>query len=255
MTKRESHVTTIYPIAGGNGAAHVTVQMAYALRDVEKHKKIAIVDFDFNSPVLAAGLHDDEAHGIDRLVDKLNGDLLTTDGFLENMIKLKKDIHLLRGSQLAHRFPFVSQGHLDAIVALLREEYDYVFIATSTNASDGGTPAGLYHADHIAVVGRYTQKNNWRLKDAVSTVKGYAKTQDVALVYNFYEDQNKLDFSKRLPQSWIVAGTLPYVPAGIDNKNVTSQNPLAFTKGKRSDEAKNTYQALFQTFYKIGGDK
>lgn len=255
MTHRESHVTTIYPIAGGNGAAYVTIQMAYAFREVEKHKKIAVVDFDFNSPTLAAGLHEDNAHGIDRLVDKLNGNLLTTDGFLENMIKLKKDIHLLRGSQLAHRFPFVSQAHLDQIVGLLREEYDYIFIATSEKASDGGTPVALFHADTIAVVGRYTHKNEWRLKEAISTVKGYAQTKTVAVVYNLFEDQNKMDFSKQLPESWKVAGTLPYLPSGIDNKNVTGQGALSFTKGKRSDETKNTYESLFHTFFKIGGDK
>lgn len=255
MTQRESQITTIYPIAGGNGAAYMTLQLAYALREVEKHKKIAVVDFDFNSPVLGEGLHEDDVHGIDMLVDKMNGNLLTNSSFLENMIKLKKEIHLLRGSQLSHRFPFVSKEHLDGIVALLKEEYDYIFIATGDNASDGAVPTALFHADHLLVVGRYTQKNKWRLKEAVNCVSTYAQTQDVAVAYNMYEDQNKLDFSKQLPSHWKVAGIVPYNPLSIDSKNVVSSGGFPLGKGKKSEGAKETLGELIQQYFQLGGGK
>lgn len=250
MTQRESHITTIYPIAGGNGAAYTTMNLARALRNVEKYKKIAVVDFDFSSPVLGEGLHEDDTHGIDMLVDKINGDILTNDSFLENMVELKNDIHLLRGTRLGHRFPFVHQEHLEVIVQLLKEEYDYVFIAASDDVTDGGTGTALYYADTVVVVGRYTQKNQYKLKDAISAVDNYASTKDIALIYNLYEDQNKLEFSHMLPKEWEFCGTVPYDSSAIDNHQSIAGG-FSFGRGKEADLSKETYQEVFDKFFKI----
>lgn len=243
MAQRNAKVITVYPIAGGNGASYLTVQIARELRQVEKYRKIAIVDFDFDAPVLAEGLHEDDVHGIDMLVDKLNGSILTNESFLENMVQLKDDIHLLRGSQLGHRFPFVLQEHLDAIMAKLREEYDYIIVAAGSDATNGGTPSALFHADHVVVVGRFTQKNEWRLKDALATLKAYRQTDAITLVYNLYEGQNKLDFSQRIPKEWTVAGLIDYDASTIDNK----PSGLKLAKGKKKENTKETYKKLIAT--------
>lgn len=250
MTQRNSHITTVYPIAGGNGAAYTTIQLARALRQIEKYKKIAVVDFDFSSPVLGEGLHEDDIHGIDMLVDKINGNILQTDSFLENMIELKNDIHLLRGTQLGYRFPFVEQSHLEVIIKFLREEYDYIFIAISDETTDGGTGTALYHADTTVVVGRYTQKNQYKLKDAIHTVENFITTKDIALIYNLYEDQNKLEFSNQLPKEWRFCGTVPYDTSTIDNHQSIAGG-FSFGRGREADLAKETYQEIFDNFFNI----
>lgn len=250
MTERNSHITTIYPIAGGNGSAFTTIQLARALREKEKYAKIAVVDFDFASPVLGEGLHDDDAHGIDMLVDKINGDILTTDSFLENMVELKNDIHLLRGTKLGHRFPFVGQEHLEPIIKFLREEYDYVFIATSDEITDGGTGTALYHADTVVVVGRYTQKNQYKIKDAISAVENYVVTKNIALIYNQYNDQNKLEFSNSLPDHWDFCGTVPFDNGAIDNHQSIAGG-FSFGRGKEAELAKETYNEIFGKFLPI----
>lgn len=250
MTNRNSHITTVFPVAGGNGSAYTTIQMARALRQVEKYKKIAVVDFDFASPILGEGLHDDKIHGIDMLVDKLNGGILTTDSFLENMIDLKNDIHLLRGTQLGYRFPFVEQEHLEEIIKFLREEYDYIFISVSDELTDGGTGTALYHADTVIVVGRYTQKNQYKLKEAIHTIENYVSTEDVALIYNQYVDQNKLEFSAQIPNDWVFCGTVPYMPGTIDNHSSIISG-FSFGKGKDADIAKETYEEIIEKFFKL----
>lgn len=247
MTQKKSQITTIYPIAGGNGAAYTTIELARALRVKEKYAKIAVVDFDFESPVLGEGLHDDDTHGIDMLVDKINGDILTNEIFLENMVKLKDDIHLLRGTTLGYRFPFVNQEHLEAIIEVLRDEYDYIFISSSDDALDGGTGTALYHADNVVIVGRYTNKNKYKLRDGVNTVETYAQAKNFALIYNLYEGQNKLEFSDEIPEHWEFCGTVPYSAGSIDNQTSITGG-FSFGKGKDADLARETYEEIIERF-------
>lgn len=240
----EGKIITIFPVAGGNGASYTAVNLAYALREKDPYKKIAIADFDFAHPFLGAGLTADTVHGIDNLVDKLNGDFLDNELFMENMIKLRENIDLLRGTQLG-RFNLVKQDHLKKISEFLKEEYDVVIIVTNHAVTDGGTAVGLYVADHTLVIGRYNAANALLAQKTVDAVRTYGGKGDVGVLYNFYQNQNGIDFSEVF-EDWPIFGTLPYLPDTVDNQHLISKG-LSPMK-KRKNATQDVYEQIIQAF-------
>jgi len=242
--KKDSKIITVYPASGGNGANYIATNLAYALRERDPYTRIAIVDFDFANPHLGLSLTNDDIHGIDNLVDKINGDFLDKELFKENMIKLKDNIDLLRGTQLG-QFNLVKQSHLRTITEFLKETYDVVFIATSSETTDPGTAVGLYVADHTLVVSRYNAANAIHATKTFDAIRTYGGQGDVGVIYNFYHNQNGLDFSD-VYKDWPVFGTIPYLPDTVDNNNL-SGNALVSVK-KKKNPAQAVYEEVLKAF-------
>lgn len=242
--KTEAMITTVYPVANGNGASYIAMNLAYETREKNPHAKIAVVDFDFTSPFLGESFTDDNVHGIDNLIDKINGNFLDAELFQENMIPLRNDIALLKGTQMG-RFNIVKQEHLTVIIEFLKELYDYVFIATNAEATDGGTPVGLFSAKNILIVGRYNYKNEQLANKAVQAISSLTSGADIGIVYNFYHSQNGIDFSERFSQ-WRVFGTIPYLPETVDNQNLTGKG-LNIIK-KKKDATQELYDTILSDF-------
>lgn len=240
----EGNIITVYPVSGGNGANYIAVNLAYALREKDPYKKIAIVDFDFANPYMATSMTTDDVHGLDNLIDKINGNFLNEEMFEENMIHLKEDIHLLKGTKMG-RFNLVKQEHLKQITDHLRALYDVVFIATSHSATDGGTAVGLYSADHLLVVGRYNSKNAVLAQKAMEAIQTYSSTSDVALVYNYYTNQNGIDFSEVFGQ-WSTLGTIPYLPDTVDNQDVGGKGLSPIRRKKNASQ--EVYEQILDAF-------
>lgn len=245
-TEKQGILTTVYPVVNGNGANYIAMNLAYAAREIHEHAKIAVVDFDFSNPYLGIGMHDDRIHGIDNLIDKLNGDFLDVELFEENMITLKEDIKLLRGTQMGRFYNMVRQEHLEAIIALLKQRYDYIFIAANADATDGGTSMALFHADNIVVLGRYNYKNYFMAQKTVQNLDALSGSAQVGVLYNLFNGQNSLDFSEHFSE-WTVFGTVPYLPDTIDNGNLTGRG-LQIVKRSKRDEAKETYLNVLTAF-------
>lgn len=242
--KKEGKVITLYPVAGGNGVSYTAVNLAYALRERDPYTRIALVDFDFNNPYLGVSLTTDNVHGIDNLVDKINGNFLDEDMFKENMITLRDNIDLLKGTQLG-QFNLVKQEHLTTIVEFLREAYDFIFITTNHSAADAGTSVALYVADHILVVGRYNTTNALLAQKAVDAIRNYGGRGDVGVLYNMYYNQNGIDFSEVF-EGWTVYGTIPYLQDTVDNQHLSGKT-LGSLK-KRKNPTQEVYDSILDAF-------
>lgn len=241
---QEPKIITIHPVAGGNGANYVAINLAYAIREKDPYKKIAIADFDFTNPYLGAGLTSDTIHGIDNLVDKLNGEFLDKELFQENMIKLRENVDLLRGTQLG-RFNLVKQDHLKSISEFLKELYDVTIIVTNHSPTDGGTAVGLYVADHTLIVGRYNTANALLAQKTVDTIRTYGGKGDVGVLYNFYQNQNGIDFSEVF-EHWPVLGTLQYLPDTVDNQHLVAKGLSPMKKRKTATQ--DVYDQIITAF-------
>lgn len=242
----QGQIVTVYPVAGGNGASYTALNLAYAMREKDPYASIAVVDFDFTNPYMGIALTTDNVHGIDNLVDKINGDFLDDEQFKENMIVLKDDVHLLKGSQLGH-FDLVKQDHLTIMVDYLKTLYDVTFIATNFSASDIGTPVGLYVADQILLLGRYTSANAVLSQRAVETIRNYAGHGEVSILYNMYHNQNGIDFSEVF-EGWPVLGTIPYVGDTVDNDHLSGKSLGGLVK--RRNPSEEVYQEVLETIIK-----
>lgn len=239
-------ITTVYPLAGGNGANYLAMNLAYKLREKEKIAKIAVFDFDLDNPTLGEGMHEDSVHGLDKLVDKVNGSLLNRENLLENMVTLKKEIDLLRGSELSHRFPFVKKNHLEEVLNVAKEVYDYIVISTGDKPDNVGVPVSLHHADNLLLVGRYTQKNQWRIKDAVKTVGNYASPQKAGVVYNFFNGTNDINLGEHLGELDVL-GSIPYTPGTEDTLHLVKG--FSLKRSKNNEQTKETLEETYSFFF------
>lgn len=215
-------VTTVLPIVNGNGANYLAMNLAFACKEKNANAQVAVVDFDFLSPFLGAGMHDDKIHGIDNLIDKINGDFLTDELFEQNMIRLKAGIFLLRGTQMGSFRQVVRPQHLEAIMRHLKRQYDYVFIAVNASHLDGGAVTGIFEADNILVLGRYNKANELRAKDTAEIVKSISNNPNVGVVYNFYNGQKKIHMPQEFSK-WAVIGLVEYQETTIDNVNLLAR--------------------------------
>ena len=250
--KNEAIITTVYPVVNGNGANYIAMNLAYAAKEKDPHAKIAVVDFDFNHPYLGLALQDDRYHGIDNLIDKINGGFLDEDLFTENMVMLKEDIYLLKGTKMGRFQSVVRQEHLQDIVAHLKKLYDYVFIATNAEATDGGTPVGLFSANNILILGRYNQANKAMAQKASNNITAMAGPADIGILYNFYDGQNGISLNEEFGQ-WLVFGTVPYQSETVDNINLydrgLSLSKLGGGKRTKGTNVQETYANVLEAFH------
>lgn len=245
--EKSAVITTVYPVVNGNGANYVALNLAYAVRSQDQYSQIAIVDFDFENPFLGVGLHGDTTHGIDNLIDKLNGRFLDNQLFKENMIELKENIHLLQGTKMGRFKDLVRQEHIEEIMIFLRKNYDYVFIVTNASPNDGGTPVSLLNADNLLIVGRHTNKNVAIASRAAKTIENYSKAKNVGLIYNFYTGSNDRDFTEHFSH-WQVFGTIPYLPETVDGDNLVGRGLQILKRNKRDDASAATYTNIMAAF-------
>lgn len=245
--ERSAVITTVYPVVNGNGANYVALNLAYAVRAQDQYSQIAVVDFDFENPYLGVGLHGDTTHGIDNLIDKLNGRFLDNQLFKENMIELKENIHLLQGTKMGRFKNLVRQEHIEQILEFLRKNYEYVFITTNASPSDGGTPVSLFNADNLLVVGRHTNKNEILAEKASRTIENYSKAKNMGLIYNLYSGTNDRDFSTYFSHLQVF-GTIPYLPDTVDGDNLVGRGLQILRRNKRDDASTATYANIMAAF-------
>lgn len=218
-------VITFYPVTQGVGCKYTATGFAFILTQLYPKAKVALVDFDFKNPYLAANLAShDNVHGIDNLISKIDGNFLTEALFKENMIKLPELFDLLKGTELIGRDHLITKRHIDKIMEMLRSHYDYVVIAVAPSADNAGTVYGLYEADEVVMVTRINHACFSNIGKATNIVNSYKKTpKRIKLVYNMYSDNFHIDFTKITTDNnlEVIAG-LPYDEGTIDNHNIST---------------------------------
>lgn len=240
--EKKALITAVYPVVNGNGANYIAMNLAFQTKEKHPNKKVALLDFDFANPNLGVALIEDEVHGIDNLMDKLYGNVLTDELFLDNMIQIKDGIDLLRGSKMGHFQNFIAQSHLDLIVEKLGAHYDYVFISCSASHLDSGTPTALFKADRLAVVARHNFINEVQTRKTVQIIQEMYNKENVKVMYNFYAGQSKAEVSADFAK-WEVIGLIPHQPETIDNLDLVKTQ---FVRNKKSKDVKAVYGKILE---------
>lgn len=216
-------VITFYPVVQGVGCKYTATGMAFILSQMYPKAKIALADLDFKNPYLAANLITfDQVHGIDNLISKIDGNFLTDELFKENMIHLDGLFDVLKGTDLVGRDHLITKKHVERIIEMLREHYDYVIIAVAPNADTAGTVYGLYEADEVVMVTKINQACFVNISKATDIINTYKRTsKSVKLVYNMFVQNYHIDFTQLIAKNnlKVIAG-LPYDESTIDNHNI-----------------------------------
>lgn len=234
----KSKLITVYPVVSGNGAKFVATNLANALKQEHNDKKVALVDFDLKKPFLAHSITEfDDVHGIDNLIDKIDGNMLSNDLFLENMIPMKNNVDLLKGTKLLGKHKTFMGEHVIKIIEMLRDNYDYIVVAVAPEVDNAGTVHGLNEADEVVLVLRNNIANIKVLENAFMKIYQYKKENvPIMGIYNMFSSVTKIDFGRELKDHGTdVIGIIEYDEASVDNQNLATGAMKSLFKSKNKN--------------------
>jgi MinD-like ATPase involved in chromosome partitioning or flagellar assembly len=236
--ENKARITTIYPVITGNGAKFIATNLAYYFKLENPEKRVALVDFNLKHPYLAHALTThDEVHGIDNLIDKIDGNLLTDELFIENMVVMRNNVEVLKGTKLIGKHKVFSEKHIKTIIKHLRNIYDEVFIAVAPEVDNAGTVYGLHEADTVVMVVKNNIANVKSTPRALEIINHYKKSsQPVKLVYNMYTSTSS-DLSQFIKENNIeVIGLVEFDENAIDNMDLNRNQGMKIFKSKSKNQ-------------------
>lgn len=236
--ENKAKVITVYPIVAGNGAKFIGTNVAHYLKVAHPTKKVALVDFNMKQPYLAHALSThDEIHGIDNLMDKIDGNHLTDELFMENMVMMKNNVEVLKGTKMVGKHKVFTDKHMKAVVEHLRNIYDVVVVVVSSEVDNAGTVFGLHEADSVIMVGRNNVANAKSAFRALNIVNQYKKSTDtIKMVYNMHTP-NSSNLAEFIKDSGVeVLGLVEYDESAIDNLDLNGGQGVKFFKSKSKNQ-------------------
>jgi MinD-like ATPase involved in chromosome partitioning or flagellar assembly len=236
--ENKAKMITVYPIVAGNGAKFVGTNIAHYLKVANPTKKIALVDFNLKQPYLAHALTThDEIHGIDNLIDKVDGNLLTDELFVENMVMMKNNVEVLKGTKLIGKHKVFTEKHMKVIIEHLKGIYDYVIAVVSPEVDNAGTVYGIHEADSVVMVARNNVANVKSAFRALGIIEQYKKTTDsVKMVYNMHTSSSS-DLTNFVKDSELeVLGLVDYDESAVDNLDLNGSQGVKFFKQKSRNQ-------------------
>lgn len=210
------------PVLQGNGSKFTATNLAHYTKTLYPSKRVALVDFDTNTPYLAERLAiQDTTHSIDNLTDIIDGNYLDFSLFEQNMIVLKSGVQLLKGTKMVGAKQLINKTHIEAIISLLKENYDYVFISVSNEVSPG-TVYGLFNADEILLITRNNYPNYAHIERVLKLINNYKNNDSkIRLVINQYSDLSEVSFNT-VTKKYNIEDTelIPYIPESFDHNDL-----------------------------------
>ena len=127
-----SKVITVYSAKGGIGKTTIATNLAVRL--AEMNKKVVILDLDLQFGDVHVFMDEDPKETISDLVQDM--DLLSIDSVRTYMTVHPSGVHMICAPKSPEYADVVSGERIQALIGLLRSNYDYVIVDTATNFSD-----------------------------------------------------------------------------------------------------------------------
>ncbi|MFJ8528567.1 CpaE family protein [Bacillus sp. NPDC094106] len=239
-----------YPVLYGNGMKYTATNIAHYYKQQHSECKVALVDFDFKIPYLGASFSlEDKVHGIDNLIEKIDGGFLNEELFKENMTQLKNKVDLLKGTKLLKNFGLIEKRHVDRMIEILKSLYDFIVVTVSPQVDNAGTVNALFHADDIVLIGRNNFSNLQMIPSAIKTVDHFKqKDASIKMIFNMFNEQSNIDFSECFNGYDVkVVGMIPYNESTIDNGNLMRFGAGVTNKFFQSKK-QNEYASIIEEF-------
>lgn len=249
--RRNGRLFVCYPLLTGNGSKYSAVNLAHSYLQLHPDKKVALVDFDFHFPALFGEQTDhDRLHGIDNLIDKIDGGQLTQELFLENMLELKTGVFILKGTDFGVNHAVIQRHHIEQMMSHLKNAFDAVFIVTTNRLDNAGTVYGLHEADEVILIVKNNYSNYRYLDAELQKVKHlYHQDTPIKLMYNQFNAQSKYDFG-----DWCAAqgvegiGAIPYDETTTDNVNLVVSGLSGLLRRGKNKQA-SPFDAVIDTLF------
>lgn len=231
-----SKIITIYSVVQGNGAKFVATNLSNSYKKLNPEAKVALVDFDFRYPFLASAIApQDEIHGIDNLIEKIDGQFLDKSLFEENMIHLKNGVHLLRGTKLQNKHSLIERSHIEKVVECVKQIYDLTIIVANSDFDNSGSIYSAIHSDEIILIGQANYSTYLNLGNVCKKVNHYSQTNCKKwFLYNKFYESKHVDLKDSIIKNNVtVLGVVPLMSDAIDNIDLKDNAIKSFLGGNR----------------------
>ncbi|TCJ98253.1 UNVERIFIED_ORG: hypothetical protein BDK47_11839 [Anoxybacillus amylolyticus] len=205
-------------VVAGNGAKHVAFQIAAMRQKLKREKKVLVIDFDLESPFLAASFFDEgESRGVSRLLEQMRSAHFSEDLFLSQVIHTTAGVDVLRGGFVR---AMLTKEYAEHILVLAKRFYDDVLVVVRPSNHQAASIVSLMQADGVLLVVRNNQANLLRLSWVMDYVEMYADTKRKWAVYNYKNRLSHVSISERLVErGYQVAGVLEFCPSEVDHRH------------------------------------
>lgn len=241
-------IITIYSLLQGDGAKFVSTNLAYHLATKDKNKKIALVDFDFNAPFLGKVFTKDNViNGLDNIYPKLESSTLTSELFLDNMIKPLDNLHILKGTKYISDYKKYTYEHIHMIFKLLNEIYDYIFIVCDNKFDNPATILSLHYSTNMFLVLRESLGTETLLKQQLNIINHYKNDNlEIQAVYNYVSNNLHIEeMGNILKEHQIpIIGELEYDTTSVDNIDLQGKKRMFVKKSKNNEVFTNICKHL-----------
>jgi pilus assembly protein CpaE len=173
-------VIPVYSAKGGVGKSTIAVNLAMGLH--EEGRRVALIDLNFLFGDIALMLNVQQRKTIYHAISDLN--TLDPDGLENDLLTTKEGLRVLAAPTLPEQSELITAQHVERILRLLKERFDYIVIDCPSNFHET-VLVTLEQADYIILVTNrnlHTVKNNKLFIQTMDTLN-YDKNK-VRLVVN-----------------------------------------------------------------------
>lgn len=244
----EAKIILCYPVITGNGGKHVATMLAHKYKELYPNKRVALVDLDFHHPhFIERFVSETSRHGIDNLLDHIDGDNLPQQVFLENMITLKSGVDFLRGTKLGDKHIFICKNHIEKILKLLRASYDKVFLSTASALDNSGTIYGINGADEVILVTKNNYSNLKKLEGVYPEImRFYFKDYPMKVVINQFNETTGFNLGSFISKTDLEGiGLIPFQEETCDGASLMKNKLFGVNiDGKRKKNERDFYKEI-----------
>lgn len=248
-----SKVITVYSIVQGDGAKFIATNLANSFKKINSEMKVALLDFDFRYPFLASAIApQDEIHGVDNLLEKIDGQFLDEVLFKENMVHLKNGVHLLKGTKLQNRHSFIDRNHIEKVLEFAKKIYDVTIVVATSDFDNSGSVYSAVASDEIILVGQPNYPTYLNMNNVVKRVNHYSRTHCRKwFLYNKFFESKHVDLNQSIVEnSLTVLGVVPQMNDAIDNMDLKESALKGFLSGGRQPKNEsNVFDEIVKKIY------
>lgn len=251
----EPKIIVCYPIIAGNGGKHTAAMLAHKYKELYPNKKIALVDLDFHHPhFMERFISASSRHGIDNLLDHIDGDNLPNHVFLENMVTLKSGVDYLKGTNLGDKHIFICKNHIESILKHLRSNYDKVFVSTASAFDNSGTIYGINGADEVILIVKNNYSNLRKIEDVYPEVmRYYFQERPLKVIINQYNSVSGFSLGNFLSKNHVEGlGAVPFQAETCDAANLMKNKLLNVNLDiKRKRNERDYYKEILEKLFTL----
>lgn len=215
-------VFCVMPLIPQNGAKYITCNLAYFTQKQFKNKKVLMIDFDLENPVLGYHFIEDHFRGLEGLVPHAYN--LNLEVFKANINKTSIGVELLKGSSLINTLDNNLEKFIAQIINMAKQLYDYIYIVVNNKVNSSISAMSLLNADRVVLVVRNNYANMLKINKTINQTRLFFRRKEpICIIYN-YGVNHCINVSNGIKDKNVkVLGIVNYVPKTVENINLENK--------------------------------